>query len=82
MARFRPDGVCPRELDNPNDKPTAVWINLPQIKAGQMSLNYANRCLKVIDTFRAVLNDKLEDVFRHRSPGFQPTNDDQVTWEA
>ena len=30
----------------------------------------------------AVLNDELEDVFRHRYPGFRPTNDDQVLSEA
>jgi hypothetical protein len=29
-----------------------------------------------------VLNDKLEDAFRHRYPGFRPTNDDQVLSEA
>jgi hypothetical protein len=30
----------------------------------------------------AVLNDKLEDAFRHRYPGFRRTNDDQVLSEA
>jgi hypothetical protein len=30
----------------------------------------------------AVLNDNLEDDFRHRYPGFRPTNYDQVRSEA
>jgi hypothetical protein len=29
-----------------------------------------------------VLNDNLEDAFRHRYPGFRPTNDHQVLSEA
>jgi hypothetical protein len=36
----------------------------------------------LLDGRTAVLNDKLEDVFRHRYPGFRPTNDDQVLSEA
>jgi hypothetical protein len=35
-----------------------------------------------LDVRTAVLNDKLEDAFRHRYPGFRPTNDDQVLSEA
>jgi hypothetical protein len=31
-----------------------------------------------LDVPTAVLNDKLEDAFRHRYPGFRATNDDQV----
>jgi hypothetical protein len=31
-----------------------------------------------LDVRTAVLNDKLKDSFRHRYPGFRPTNDDQV----
>jgi len=30
----------------------------------------------------AVLNDTLEEDFRHRYPGFRPTNDDQVRSKA
>ena len=30
------------------------------------------------DVRTAVLNDTLEDAFRHRYPGFRPANDDQV----
>jgi hypothetical protein len=29
-----------------------------------------------------LLNGKLEDAFRHRYPGFRPTNDDQILSEA
>jgi hypothetical protein len=35
-----------------------------------------------LDVRTAVLNDKLEDAFRRRRPGFRPTNDDQVLSEA
>jgi hypothetical protein len=35
-----------------------------------------------LDVSIAVLNDNLEDAFRHRYPGFRPTNDDQVPSEA
>jgi hypothetical protein len=35
-----------------------------------------------LDVRIAVLNDNLEDAFRHRYPGFRPTNDDQVPLEA
>jgi hypothetical protein len=35
-----------------------------------------------LDVRTAVLNDKLEDGFRHRYPGFRPTNDDQALSEA
>jgi Transposase len=35
-----------------------------------------------LDVRTAVLNDNLEDDFRHRYPGFRPTNDDQVRSEA
>jgi hypothetical protein len=35
-----------------------------------------------LDVRSAVLNDKLEDAFRHRYPGFRPTNDDQVVSEV
>ena len=35
-----------------------------------------------LDVRTAVLNDNLEDAFRHRYPGFRPTNDDQVMSEA
>jgi hypothetical protein len=35
-----------------------------------------------LDVRNAVLNDKLEDAFGHRYPGFRPTNDDQVLSEA
>jgi hypothetical protein len=35
-----------------------------------------------LDVRTAVLNDKLEDAFRHRFPGFRPTNDDQVLSKA
>jgi hypothetical protein len=35
-----------------------------------------------LDVRTAVLNDKLEDAFRHRYPGFRPTNDDQALSEA
>jgi hypothetical protein len=35
-----------------------------------------------LDVRTAVLNDRLEDAFRHRYPGFRPTNDDQVLSEA
>jgi hypothetical protein len=31
-----------------------------------------------LDVRTAVLNDALEDAFRHRYPGFRPANDDQV----
>src|SRR3982751_2976213 len=31
-----------------------------------------------LDVRTAVLNDTLEDAFRHRYPGFRPANDDQV----
>jgi hypothetical protein len=31
-----------------------------------------------LDVPTAVLNDVLEDAFRHRYPGFRPVNDDQV----
>ena len=30
-----------------------------------------------LDVRTAVLNDTLEDAFRHRYPGFRPANDDQ-----
>ncbi len=29
-----------------------------------------------LDVRTAVLNDTLEDAFRHRHPGFRPANDD------
>jgi hypothetical protein len=35
-----------------------------------------------LDVRTAVLNDDLEDAFRHRYPGFRPTTDDQVLSEA
>jgi hypothetical protein len=35
-----------------------------------------------LDVRAAVLNDNLEDAFRHRYPGFRPSNDDQVLSEA
>jgi hypothetical protein len=35
-----------------------------------------------LDVRTAVLNDNLEDAFRHRYPGFRSTNDDQVPSEA
>ena len=35
-----------------------------------------------LDVRTAVLNDNLEDAFRHRYPGFRPTNEDQVLSEA
>jgi hypothetical protein len=35
-----------------------------------------------LDVGTAVLNDNLEDDFRHRHPGFRPTNDDRVRSEA
>jgi hypothetical protein len=35
-----------------------------------------------LDVRTAVLNDNLEDAFRHRYPGFRPTNDHQVLSEA
>ena len=35
-----------------------------------------------LDVPTAALNDKLEDAFRHRYPGFRPTYDDQVLSEA
>jgi hypothetical protein len=35
-----------------------------------------------LDVRTAVLNDNLEDAFRHRYSGFRPTNDDQVLSEA
>jgi hypothetical protein len=35
-----------------------------------------------LDVPTAVLNDNLEDAFRHRYPGFRPTNNDQVLSEA
>jgi hypothetical protein len=36
----------------------------------------------VLDVRTAVLNDKLEDAFRHRYLGLRPTNDDQVLSKA
>jgi hypothetical protein len=30
-----------------------------------------------LDVRTAVLNDTLEDAFRHRHPGFRPANDDE-----
>jgi hypothetical protein len=35
-----------------------------------------------LDVRTAVLNDNLEKAFRHRYPGFRPTNEDQVLSEA
>jgi hypothetical protein len=35
-----------------------------------------------LDVRTAVLNDTLEDAFRHRYSGFRPTNDDQFLSEA
>ena len=35
-----------------------------------------------LDVRTAVLNDTLEDAFRHRHPGFRPTNDDQRAMTA
>jgi hypothetical protein len=35
-----------------------------------------------LDVRTAVLNDTLEDVFRHRHPGFRPANDDQKATTA
>jgi hypothetical protein len=35
-----------------------------------------------LDVRTAVLNDDLEDAFRHRYPGFRPTTDDQVLSEV
>jgi hypothetical protein len=35
-----------------------------------------------LDVRTSVLNDQLQDAFRHRDPGFRPTNDDQVLSEA
>jgi hypothetical protein len=35
-----------------------------------------------LDVRTAVLNDTLEDAFRHRYPGFRPANGDQVLSEA
>ena len=31
-----------------------------------------------LDVRTAVLNDTLEDAFRHRYPGFRPVNDDEA----
>jgi hypothetical protein len=36
----------------------------------------------LLDVRTAALNDQLEDAFRHRDPGFRPTDDDQVLSEA
>ena len=41
-----------------------------------------DRKLRALDVRTAVLNDNLEGDFRHRYPGFRPTNDDQVRSEA
>jgi hypothetical protein len=35
-----------------------------------------------LDVRTAVLNDNLKDAFRHRYPGFRPSDDDQVPSEA
>jgi hypothetical protein len=35
-----------------------------------------------LDVRTAVLNDTLEDAFRHRYPGFRPANDDHKATEA
>jgi len=35
-----------------------------------------------LDVRTAMLNDTLDDAFRHRYPGFRPANDDQVTATA
>jgi hypothetical protein len=35
-----------------------------------------------LDMGTAVLNDTLEDAFRHRYPGFHFTNDDEATAAA
>ena len=34
-----------------------------------------------LDVRTAVLNDTLEDAFRHRYPGFRPANDDQASFQ-
>ena len=36
----------------------------------------------ILDVRTAVLNDRLEDAFRHRYPGSRPANDDQVPSET
>ena len=46
-------------------------------KAQQMRWNRAT-VQPFLDVRTAVLNDTLEDAFRHRYPGFRPANDDQV----
>jgi hypothetical protein len=38
LGEYHPDRFV-KQLPKPPDKPTAVWINPPPIKAGQMSLN-------------------------------------------
>jgi hypothetical protein len=35
-----------------------------------------------LDVRTAVLNDTLEDAFRHRYPGFRPANDDETIARA
>src|SRR4051812_6251253 len=46
-------------------------------KAQQMRWNRAS-VQPFLDVRTAVLNDTLEDAFRHRYPGFRPANDDQA----
>jgi len=46
-------------------------------KAQQMRWSRAS-VQPFLDVRTAVLNDTLEDAFRHRYPGFRPANDDQA----
>jgi hypothetical protein len=50
-------------------------------KAQQMRWNRAT-VQPFLDVRTAVLNDTLEDAFRHRYPGFRPANDDHKATEA
>ena len=50
-------------------------------KKQQMRWN-RTRVQSFLDVRTAALNDSLEKAFRHRYPGFRPTNDDQVLSEA
>jgi hypothetical protein len=64
------------------------WRESDNVDAGRVGCKIHGRSRtrttvqSFLDVRTAVLNDKLEDAFRHRYPGFRSPNDDQVLSEA
>ena len=74
--------IAPRRRNHPQ-----VLDGLNEIIAKRMNKTQQMRLNRTtvqsfLDVRTAVLNDNLKKAFRHRYPGFRPTNEDQVLSEA